>query len=186
VGLVQNQIEAAGATTISMTVQPHITAMLGAPRAMYLRYPAGNQVGEAGKPQQQRAILSAALDAAAAIQVPGTIVEYPYRWRRFPIQETPVYTGISHGASHPQIEALGKALDTLVGLAEEYKAYMAARVAEEATSTSRFPGAGKALQDHVARIERFIDILDHEALDQLREIANRVTTLELRASGKFV
>jgi hypothetical protein len=63
---------------------------------------------------------------------------------------------------------------------------MAARVAQEATSASRLPGVGKALQDHVARIERFIDILDNDALDQLREIVNRVTTLELRVNGKFV
>jgi D-proline reductase (dithiol) PrdB len=122
VGLVQNQIEHAGVATNSMTMQPHITAMVGAPRAMFLRYPAGNQVGEAGKPQQQRTILTAALEAVAAIHTPGTIVELPYRWRRFP----------------------------------------------------------------VARIQRLIDVLDTEALDQLREIVNRVTTLALRVSGKFV
>ncbi len=63
---------------------------------------------------------------------------------------------------------------------------MQARVAEEVASTSRIHGVGKALQDHVARIERFIDILDHDALDQLREIVNRVTTMELRVNGKFV
>lgn len=185
-GLVQNQVEAAGVATISMTVQPHITATVGAPRAAFLRYPAGNQVGEAGKPQQQRSILTAALEAAAAMQAPGTIIELPYRWRRFPIQETPVYAGISHGARHPQTEAIGDALDTLVRLAQEYKAYMETRVEEEARSASRIPGVGKALQDHVARIQRFIDILDQDALDQLREIVNRVTTLELRVSGKFV
>ncbi len=79
-----------------MTVQPHITAMVGAPRAVVLRYPAGNQVGEAGKPQQQQATLTAALEAVATIQRPGTMLEFPYRWRRFPIQEAPVYAGISH------------------------------------------------------------------------------------------
>ena len=169
-----------------MTVQPHITAMVGAPRAVSLRYPAGNQVGEAGKPQQQRVILTAALEAVAAIHTPGTIVELPYRWRRFPIQETPGYTGLSHGARHPQTDAIGEALDTLVHLAQEYKTCMEARVAQEAVSTSRLPGVGRTLHDHVARIERFIDLLDTEALDQLRDIVNRVTTLELRVSGKFV
>ncbi len=182
----QNHIEAAGVATISMTVQPHITATVGSPRAVFMRYPAGNQVGEAGKPQQQRAILTAALEAVSAIQKPGTILEYPYRWRRFPRPETPVYAGISHGARHPHTEAIGETLDTLVRLAQDYKAYMEARVAEEAISPSRIPGVSKALQDHVARIERLIDILDHDALDQLREIVNRVTTMELRVSGKFV
>jgi D-proline reductase (dithiol) PrdB len=186
VGLVQNQVEAAGVATISMTVQPHITATVGVPRAVFLRYPAGNQVGEAGKPQQQRTILTAALEAVATMERPGTILEVPYRWRRFPIQETPVYMGISQGARHPQTEAIGEALDTLVRLAQDYKAYMEARVAAEAMQTSRIPGVGKALHDHVARIERFIDILDQDALDQLREIVNRITTMELRVSGKFV
>lgn len=172
--------------TISMTVQPHITATVGVPRAVLLRHPAGNQVGEAGKPQQQRAILTAALEAVAAIQRPGTILEFPYRWRRFPIQETPVYTGMSDGARHSQTEAIGEALDALVRLAQDYKAYMEARVAEEASQASPIPGVGRALQDHVARIGRLIDILDHDALDQLREIVNRVTTMELRVSGKFV
>jgi hypothetical protein len=126
------------------------------------------------------------LEAIGAIASPGTLIELPYRWRRFPIQEVPTYTGISHGARHPQTEAIGEALDTLVRLAQDYKAYMEARVAEEANSASRIPGVSKALQDHVARIERLIDILDHDALDQLREIVNRVTTMELRVSGKFV
>ena len=74
-------------------------------------------------------------------------------------------TAISHGARHPQTEAIGEALDTLVRLTQDYKAYTQARVTEEAGSASRIPGAGKALQDHVARIERLIDILDHDALD---------------------
>ena len=182
----QNQVEGTGVATISMTVQPHITATVGVPRAIFLRYPAGNQVGEAGKPQQQRMILTAALQAVATLQSPGTIVEFPYRWRRFPIQEVPVYAGMPHGARHPQTEAIAEALDTLVHLAEDYKAYMQARVEAEATSPLPLPGVGKALQDHVARVQRFIDILDNDALDQLREIVNRITTMELRVSGKFV
>jgi hypothetical protein len=97
-----------------------------------------------------------------------------------------MYTSISHGARYLHTEALGEALDTLVGLAHEYKAYMESRGAEEASQTSHLPGVSKALHDHVARIRRFIDMLDHDALDQLGKIVNRVTTTELRVSGKFV
>ncbi len=172
--------------TISMSVQPHITATVGTPRAIYLRYPAGNQVGEAGKPQQQRMILTAALEAAASMQRPGTILEFPYRWRRFPVEEQPVYAGVSHGTHHPQAEAIGEALDHLVRLAQDYKAHMVERVAQEAVTSDRIAGAGKALQDHVNRIDRLIEIVDNDALDQLREIVNRITTMELRVSGKFV
>ena len=169
-----------------MSVQPHITATVGTPRAIYLRYPAGNQVGEAGKPQQQRMILTAALEAAISMQRPGTILEFPYRWRRFPVEEQPVYTGVSHGARHPQAEAIGEAVDHLVRLAQDYRAYMAERVAQEAVTSDRIPGVGKALQDQVDRIDRLIEIVDIDALDQLREIVNRITTMELRVSGKFV
>ena len=115
-----------------MTVQPHITGSVGAPRAAYLRYPAGNQLGEAGKPQQQRAIITSVLEAARQIDAPGSIIELPFRWRRFPIQEEPKFSGESQGPRHPQVEAIG------------------------------------------------------ESLDQLRDIANAIATLELRASGKFV
>jgi hypothetical protein len=38
----------------------------------------------------------------------------------------------------------------------------------------------------VHRIDRFIEILDNDALDQLREMVSRITTMELRVSGKFV
>ena len=169
-----------------MSVQPHITATVGTPRAIYLRYPAGNQVGEAGKPQQQRTILRGALEAAAAMSSPGTIWELPYRWRRFPMEEEAVYTGVSYGARHPQTEAMGEALDNLVRLAQEYKVYMEDRVAQEVASPSGYAGVESALRDQVDRVERLIEILDNNALDQLREIVNRITTMELRASGKFV
>lgn len=71
-------------------------------------------------------------------------------------------------------------------LAQEYKAYMEDRVAQEVASPSGYAGVESALQDQVDRIERFIEILDSDALDQLREIVNRITTMELRVSGKFV
>ena len=38
-----------------MSVQPHITAAVGAPRAVTLRYPAGDQVGEARQADIQQA-----------------------------------------------------------------------------------------------------------------------------------
>ena len=63
---------------------------------------------------------------------------------------------------------------------------MQARLSEDTANPARLPGVGKALHDRVARIERSIDILDTDALDQLRDIMNRITTLELRVSGKFV
>ena len=80
-GLIQNALEKSGITTMSMTAHPHITKMVGAPRAIYMRFPQGNLVGQAGNPEQQRAILRAALGAVESIEQTGTILEYPERWR---------------------------------------------------------------------------------------------------------
>ena len=185
-GLVQNHIEGAGVSTISMSVQPHITATVGAHRAVTLRYPAGNQVGEAGKPIQQRAILSWVLQAAADMQSPGNILELPYRWRRFPVEEQPVYAGESRGARHPQTDEIAAALDNVARLVQEYKSYLEERVASEDANPSGIEHGPPALRDAVARADRLLQIVDGDAMDQLREIVNRVTVLELMVSGKFV
>lgn len=71
-------------------------------------------MGEGGKPQQQRMILTAALEAIRAIESPGTIVELPYRWRCFPIHEEPVFRGTLEGPRHLKAEAIGEALDVVV------------------------------------------------------------------------
>ena len=185
-GLVQNQVEGAGVSTISMSVQPHITASVGAPRAVALRYPAGNQVGEAGKPIQQRTILSWVLQAAEDMESPGAIVELPYRWRRFPVNEEPVFAGASYGARHPQTDEIAAALDTVVHLVQEYKTYLEERVASEDANPSGIDHVPSALREAVARADRLLQILDGDAMDQLREIVNRITVMELMVSGKFV
>ncbi|MCC7103706.1 MAG: hypothetical protein IT307_01065 [Chloroflexi bacterium] len=82
VGLVQGQIEKSGIPTISTTVRTEVTRYSLVPRAVYVRFPIGNPIGEAGKPEQQQKILVAILDAFESIDEPGTIVELPFRWRR--------------------------------------------------------------------------------------------------------
>lgn len=80
-GLIQNAIEGNGISTVSMTTHPYITRMVGAPRAIYMRFPQGNMIGQAFNPEQQRAILRTALEAVGTMKEPGTIMEYPERWR---------------------------------------------------------------------------------------------------------
>ena len=169
-----------------MSVQPHITAAVGAPRAVTLRYPAGNQVGEAGKPLQQRTILSWVLQAAADLESPGAILELPYRWRRFPEPEEPVFAGVSSGARHPQIDQIAAALDTVSRLVEEYQTHLGERVAREDANPSGIEHVPQALRDAVERADRLLKIVDGDAMDQLREIVNRIAVLELMVSGKFV
>ena len=80
-GLIQNAIEHAGIATMSLTAHPHITRMVGAPRAIYMRFPQGNLVGQAFNLEQQREILQTALAAVASMSEAGAILEYPGRWR---------------------------------------------------------------------------------------------------------
>jgi hypothetical protein len=82
VGLLQGAIERRGMPTISVTVRPEITAHANVSRACYLRFPTGNPMGGPNEPEQQRTILTAVLEQLVKIQVPGTIVELPFRWRR--------------------------------------------------------------------------------------------------------
>jgi hypothetical protein len=60
-----------------------------------------------------------------------------------------MYAGISQGARHPQTEAIGEALDSLVRLAQGYKACMETRVAEEAASSSRIPAVRVEHDRHI-------------------------------------
>jgi hypothetical protein len=184
--LVQNAVEGAGISTISMSVQPHITASIGVPRGIALRFPAGNQVGEGGKPQQQRMILTAALEAIRAIESPGTIVELPYRWRRFPIHEEPVFRETSEGPRHLEAEAIGEALDAVVQAVQSYKTLLEDRLIEAEAHPIPGQGLPGAYRMQIDRLDQLLASLDGDILDQLREVVNAVAVLELRAAGKFV
>ena len=120
------------------------------------------------------------------MQSPGTILELPYRWRRFPVEEQPVYAGESQGARHPQTDEIAVALDNVVRLVQEYKSYLEERVSDEDANPSGIEHVPPALRDAVARADRLLQIVDGDAMDQLREIVNRITVLELMVSGKFV
>lgn len=157
-----------------MSVQPHITAAIGVPRAIALRFPAGNQVGEAGKPQQQRIILTAALEAIRAIDKPGTIVELPYRWRRFPIHEEPVLRGISQGPRHPQAEAIGEALDAVVRAVHTYKTSMqGTRLQGEWRSVARV--SGEPGEIGLTALEEAGDGINQDAKGRLAQLAAGLT-----------
>lgn len=69
-------------TTIVITLRTLVSQGTGAPRAVTMRFPMGNPVGEPGKPAQQRRILLSVLEVMQQVRQPGLILELPYRWRR--------------------------------------------------------------------------------------------------------
>ncbi len=54
-----------------------------APRAVFVKWPMGHVLGEAGNVRQQRVVLGRALSALIEIKEAGTIIDLPYRWRRY-------------------------------------------------------------------------------------------------------
>jgi len=82
VGLLQREIEAAGISTVAMTVVREVMEGIKPPRAVHVRFPFGFTFGEPFATDQQLTIAEDALAAMENIQEPGTIVELPYRWKR--------------------------------------------------------------------------------------------------------
>ncbi|MBE9528007.1 MAG: hypothetical protein IME99_02070 [Proteobacteria bacterium] len=60
-----------------------VTEDVGAPRSVFLHWPLGHPMGEPGNIEQQTTVLLSALRALVEITVPGTIVDLPFRWRRY-------------------------------------------------------------------------------------------------------
>jgi len=83
VGLVQGAVERAGITTVSVTMRPEITSHMGVSRAAFVRFPLGNPFGEPHRADQHHLVLGALLDLAETAPESNTIVELPFRWRRW-------------------------------------------------------------------------------------------------------
>jgi hypothetical protein len=80
VGLVQREIEAAGFSTISLSMIPELTASAGAPRIAAIEHPFGMTVGRPGNAAGQLAVLRAALRATEAMAPPSEVVHLPFEW----------------------------------------------------------------------------------------------------------
>lgn len=80
VGLIARQLEAVEIPTVGFTSARTITASANQPRGVFVDLPLGHTTGLPNDPEGQRLILTEGLTAAAAITVPGTIVDLPYRY----------------------------------------------------------------------------------------------------------
>lgn len=69
-------------STVSVCFRPEISFAMKVPRAVYVRFPLGNPFGEPDRPDQQRQILEDLFELLETTEEP-TLVELPYRWRRW-------------------------------------------------------------------------------------------------------
>jgi hypothetical protein len=81
VGLVQRGIEAAGFSTISISMMPELTVTAGVPRIAAVEHPFGMTLGPPGDTERQLAVLRAALRASEEVSEPGSVVHLPFEWR---------------------------------------------------------------------------------------------------------
>lgn len=81
-GLIQREIEKTGIATIGISIVREYSEKVRPPRTVFLRWPFGHPLGEAGNAAQQRTVVLDALRELYQITEPGTIIDLPYRWRR--------------------------------------------------------------------------------------------------------
>jgi hypothetical protein len=96
VGLAQREIEAAGISTVSLSMIPDFTAAAGVPRVAAIAYPFSRPLGSPGDADGQRHVLHGALGVLEEAEVPGTVTTLPFRWpepakvvRRQPLADPP-------------------------------------------------------------------------------------------------
>ena len=79
-------MEAAGISTIALSMIPDLSAAAGAPRVAAIEFPFGRPLGQPNDVATQRAVLHATLDALQGASRPGTVVHLPFEWPEAPDQ----------------------------------------------------------------------------------------------------
>lgn len=80
---------------------------------------------------------------------------------------------------------MAEALDMVIKAAEDYKLVLQQRL-EEFESSELTEPAKRTLARQLGRAKLFIETIDDQVLEQLREMVNGIETLELAARGEFV
>ncbi len=79
-GLASREIEAAGISTICLSMIPALTAATGAPRVAAIEYPLSRPMGMVGDAAGQASVLRATLAALAAAEEYGAVIDLPFQW----------------------------------------------------------------------------------------------------------
>lgn len=73
-------IEAAGISTVLLTMMPFWSRVVGAPRSVGVEFPFVQPVGQAGNRDLQLRVLRDTLRVLETADTPDQIVELPYEW----------------------------------------------------------------------------------------------------------
>lgn len=86
-GLIQRVLDQNGIAAISLTLVKEMTRLVKPSRALYVQHPFGLTLGDVGDATTQSNILRDCLMHAEQEQVPGTIIDLPYRWEKDDLRE---------------------------------------------------------------------------------------------------
>lgn len=211
VGLVQGAIEAAGISTVSISVRPEVTINMLVPRAVYIHFPTGNPMGEAGQPAQQRAILLGVLRALEAITQPGTVLDMPYRWKRMETfmgeispasgrdaaQATadaidqPELTSRSpdedfYGSARDLVEAIEQEYVELMRSIDSYRQWLEDRISEERNKPEPDSVKLQALAPQLTYLAELQRALESGVHDGLVRVSDRVIRIRHWQDGVFI
>jgi hypothetical protein len=76
-------IEAAGISTVFVTMMPYLAEACGTPRIVAVEFPFGHPLGHAHDRDEQLKVIRDALRALQEIERPNTTVHLPYEWPDF-------------------------------------------------------------------------------------------------------
>ena len=67
---------------MGISIERKFTEQVRPSRAVFLKWPYGHPLGEAGATRQHRVVLMEAFKALVTIEKPGQITDLPFRWKR--------------------------------------------------------------------------------------------------------
>ena len=163
-GLIQNILEKAGMTTISISLKPEVTRFMNISRSVTMRYPYGYPVGPAFQPDLQRQILVECLNLIYEIKEPDTIVKLPYRWAGSRTQH--------QGAADPRTQELINHMDELFTLLGGIKNDMLTFQQEENNKPEPDQYKLNFYKSQQERAEKLAQILEEEPLFLVKGLRN--------------
>lgn len=96
-------LEAAGLSTILVTMMPFWAEKIGVPRTLAVEFPFGHTLGQAHNAAQQQRVIGQALAVLETAVTPGTIVHSDETW---PVPQKEAYKAWQPAAPSPIIDVL--------------------------------------------------------------------------------
>lgn len=93
--LLARELEARGLVTVTLSQEPELARIVGAPRVLELAFPFGAPFGDAGNASLHRAVLEEAWTWLTEATEPGAIRRSPLAWRRDPRPDATASGGAS-------------------------------------------------------------------------------------------